>query len=176
MNHFLKSLLNLLQYCFCFMFWFYWPQGMWDLSFPTMHQSCTPCTGRWSLNHCTTREVSHHRFLPKRFLSPGRRQMSPGSPSQGATESAASLVLEPLGGVRRATLRKLRWGTRATTQQAWLSHWKAQPSLLPEGGRAGRTRVRVRLHFMAATLPSGKKVRGQQSSLAFHRKGHQAPH
>ena len=31
---FLKILLNLLQYCFFFflMFWFFWPQGMWDLS------------------------------------------------------------------------------------------------------------------------------------------------
>ena len=28
---FLKSLLNLLQYCFCFIFWFFWPWGMWDL-------------------------------------------------------------------------------------------------------------------------------------------------
>ena len=25
---FFKSLLNLLQYCFCFMFWFFWPRGM----------------------------------------------------------------------------------------------------------------------------------------------------
>ena len=30
----LKSLLNLLQYCFCFVL-FFWPWGMWDLSSPT---------------------------------------------------------------------------------------------------------------------------------------------
>jgi len=30
-GQFLKSLLNLLQYCFCFMFCFFWPQCMWDL-------------------------------------------------------------------------------------------------------------------------------------------------
>ena len=65
--------------------------------------------------------------------------MSPRSLSQGATESAASFVLEPLGGVRTAILRKLRWGDRATSQQACLSHWKAEPCLLPEGGRAGRS-------------------------------------
>ena len=29
---FFKSLLNLLQYCFCFMFLVFWPQGMWDPS------------------------------------------------------------------------------------------------------------------------------------------------
>ena len=28
----LKSLFNLSQYRFCFMFWFFWLQGMWDLS------------------------------------------------------------------------------------------------------------------------------------------------
>ena len=28
-----------------------WPRGVWDLSFPTKNQTCTPCTGRGSLNH-----------------------------------------------------------------------------------------------------------------------------
>ena len=27
---FFKSLLNLLQHYFCFMFWFFWSQGMWE--------------------------------------------------------------------------------------------------------------------------------------------------
>ena len=56
---FLKSLLNLLQYCFCFMCWqvFFWPGSMWDLSSPTRDQTCTPCIERWSLNHWTTREI-----------------------------------------------------------------------------------------------------------------------
>ena len=31
---------------------------MWDLSFPTRDQASTPCAGRQSLNHRTTREVS----------------------------------------------------------------------------------------------------------------------
>ena len=30
---FLKAFINLLQYCFCCMFWFFWPWGMWDLSY-----------------------------------------------------------------------------------------------------------------------------------------------
>ena len=34
-THFLKSLLNLLQDCFCFMFWFSGCEVMWDLSSPT---------------------------------------------------------------------------------------------------------------------------------------------
>ena len=29
---FLKPLLNLLQYCFCFFVLFFWPQCMWDLN------------------------------------------------------------------------------------------------------------------------------------------------
>ena len=53
----LKSLLNMLQYCFCFMFLVFWPQRMWNLSFPTRDRTCTPCIGRWSLNHWTAREV-----------------------------------------------------------------------------------------------------------------------
>ena len=32
-------------------------QGMWDLSSLTRDQTCTPCLGRQSLNHWTTREL-----------------------------------------------------------------------------------------------------------------------
>ena len=35
----------------------FWPWGTWDLSSPTRNQTCTPCIGRWSLNHWTTRVV-----------------------------------------------------------------------------------------------------------------------
>ena len=35
---FLKPLLNLLKYYFCFMFWFSWPRSMWDLNSPTRDQ------------------------------------------------------------------------------------------------------------------------------------------
>ena len=51
---FLKSLLNLLQHCFCFMFFFL---AMWDLGSLTKDWTHIPCTGRWCLNHWTTREV-----------------------------------------------------------------------------------------------------------------------
>ena len=58
---FLESLLNLSQYCFCFMFWgffFFCPWGMWDLSSPTRDQTHIPCTQRQgSLNHWANREV-----------------------------------------------------------------------------------------------------------------------
>ena len=36
---------------------FFGATGMWDLSFPTRNQTCTPCIGRQSLNQYTTREV-----------------------------------------------------------------------------------------------------------------------
>ena len=39
------------------MLWFFWLRGMWDPSSPTRDWTCTPCIGRWSLNHGTTREV-----------------------------------------------------------------------------------------------------------------------
>ena len=41
---FLKSLLKLLPYCFCFMFWFFWPLGMWDLTC-ARDQTCAPHSG-----------------------------------------------------------------------------------------------------------------------------------
>ena len=52
----LKSSLNLSQYCFCFMFCFL-AGGMWDFSSPTRDGTRTPCFGRQSPNHWTTREV-----------------------------------------------------------------------------------------------------------------------
>ena len=82
---FLKSSLNLLQYCFCFMFLVFWLRGMWDLSSPTRDWTCTPCAGSQSPNHGTTREVpvlAHfkdeeissdglNKFLPVRLLGSG---------------------------------------------------------------------------------------------------------
>ena len=35
----------------------FWPWGMWDLSFQTRDWTHNPCTGRWSLNFWTAREV-----------------------------------------------------------------------------------------------------------------------
>ena len=55
--------MNLLQYCFCFMFWLFWLRGMWDLSSPTRDRTHTPCLRRQSLNHRTTREVPEEWFL-----------------------------------------------------------------------------------------------------------------
>ena len=53
---FLKSLLNLLQYCFCFMLWVFGCQACGILA-PLRRTEVTPCTERWSLNHWTSREV-----------------------------------------------------------------------------------------------------------------------
>ena len=53
---FLKSLLNLLQYCLFYALVF-WPRGMWDLNSLTRDWTQIPCVGRWSVNHWTTREV-----------------------------------------------------------------------------------------------------------------------
>ena len=35
----------------------YWPRGMWHLSSLFRDQTCTPCIGRQSFNHWTTREA-----------------------------------------------------------------------------------------------------------------------
>ena len=55
---FLMSLLNLLQYCFCFVVLVLWLPGMWDLRSLIRDQTQSPWTKRWSLNHWSTREVS----------------------------------------------------------------------------------------------------------------------
>ena len=53
---FLKSLLNLLQYCFCFMF--FWPRDLWDLRSVIRDRTLTPCLGIQSFKHWTTRKDS----------------------------------------------------------------------------------------------------------------------
>ena len=52
---FLKSLLNLLQHCFCSVFWLFGHKSCGIPSSPTRDWTCTPCIGRLSLNHCTIR-------------------------------------------------------------------------------------------------------------------------
>ena len=39
------------------MFWVIWPWDMKNLSFPARNWTPTPCLGKWSLNHWTSREV-----------------------------------------------------------------------------------------------------------------------
>ena len=55
---FLKSLLNLLQHCFCSVFWLFGHKSCGIPSSPTRDWTCTPCIGRLSLNHCTIRGKS----------------------------------------------------------------------------------------------------------------------
>ena len=49
--------------CFVFFFFFFCSPDMRDLISLTKDQTCTPCIGRWNLNHWTTREVSSSLFL-----------------------------------------------------------------------------------------------------------------
>ena len=62
---------------FCVLF-FWGPQAMWDLNSPTRDQTYTPCTGRQSLNHWTTREVPETSlfltFTSKSLKTKGRFQ------------------------------------------------------------------------------------------------------
>ena len=50
-----------------FMFWFFWPQGMWDFSSLARDQTCILCTGR-SRNHWTIREVPQSSFKVNSIL------------------------------------------------------------------------------------------------------------
>ena len=51
-----------------FIFYFFGPQGMWNLSSLTRDQTCTLCTGRWCLNRWTTREGHQDHFLISAFI------------------------------------------------------------------------------------------------------------
>lgn len=66
-----KFLLNLLQYCLCFMFFcfffFFWPRGFWDHSSLTRDQTHTLCIGRRGLNHWTVKEVPESPIISKRL-------------------------------------------------------------------------------------------------------------
>ena len=66
---FFKSLLNLLQYCFCFYVLVFWPQGMWDFSSPTRDRTCTPRVGRQSFNHWTAREIPQYFIIKPIYRS-----------------------------------------------------------------------------------------------------------
>ena len=60
------EVLNLLQYCFCFMFWFLGHEAYRILApQPGMEPTHTPHTGRQSLNHWTTSEVPRFSLSPK---------------------------------------------------------------------------------------------------------------
>ena len=63
--------MNLSQYCFCVLCFGFWPQGRWRLSSRTRDGTCTPCIGRGSLNHWTTRQVPGVlRFVGMSISSP----------------------------------------------------------------------------------------------------------
>ena len=59
-SFFFKSLLNLLQYCFYFMFCFLSTGGIWNFSSSTRDRTWHPCIGRQSLNHWAAREAPHY--------------------------------------------------------------------------------------------------------------------
>ena len=63
MDHFLKSLLNLLQYCFCFMFWFLGHKAYGFLAPRTGIEPAPPALEGKVLNHWTAREVPVFAFL-----------------------------------------------------------------------------------------------------------------
>ena len=49
-------------------FFFFWLWEVWDLSYPTRNETCTPCIGRQSLNHKTIRDVSSTYSLSDRSV------------------------------------------------------------------------------------------------------------
>ena len=70
----------MLQYCFCFMFWFFCLRSPWDLNSLTGDQTHTPCIGRQSLNHWIATEVPlplfSHDILPVSVTASGSPLMT----------------------------------------------------------------------------------------------------
>ena len=50
-----KVFIDLLPHCFFFVFRFFWLRAVWDPGSLTRPWTHTPCTGRWILNHWTSR-------------------------------------------------------------------------------------------------------------------------
>ena len=68
--YFKEPLLNLLQYCFCFEVLFFRTRGLWDFS-----SLSTPCTGRWGLNHWTSRDIPVYLCFKKHLFGFGRSSL-----------------------------------------------------------------------------------------------------
>ena len=94
---FIKSLYwILLQYYFCFLCFlvllcFFWLWDVWDLSYLTRNETCTPCIGRQSLNHQTIRDVSStyslsDRNVPGAHLGAGDALISKPDKASALTE------------------------------------------------------------------------------------------
>ena len=60
----LTVILNLLQYCFCFGFGFFWQRGMWDLNSPTRGQTCTLLEGSVLTTEPLGKSPCYHFFSP----------------------------------------------------------------------------------------------------------------
>ena len=62
-SRFFKGFLEFVTILFLFYALAFLPPCKWDLCSPTRNRTCTPYTGRWSVNHWTTREVPYvHMF------------------------------------------------------------------------------------------------------------------
>ena len=156
---FLKSLLNLLQYCFCFLYLFFCPRGMWDLSSPTREWTFTPRIQRRSLNHWTTRRVPAHLVSIKSFTQIARQHDShPQSPglllpwwgSWGGQMSRLRFFFPPPSvydfeqtpgdGERQGSLKCCSpWGCKEsdTTERLNTSAQKVQKGIKVKGRRSG---------------------------------------
>ena len=62
-----KVFIEFVRILFLFYVLVFWPQGIWDPSSLARDWTCTPCIGRWSLNHWTTREVPWHFLISSSF-------------------------------------------------------------------------------------------------------------
>ena len=76
-----------------FLSFFLWPQGIWDISFPTRDQTHTSCCGSTEFNHCNARAVTvltvsmwpwtrHFPSQIPRLLKCDRRIKSPARPQR----------------------------------------------------------------------------------------------
>ena len=67
MDHLFKDFIEFITILLLFYVLDFGSQDMWDLSSPTRDGTCTPCTGRRSLNHWTTGEVPTVQVLTSRW-------------------------------------------------------------------------------------------------------------
>ena len=116
---------------------FLWPGGTWDLSSPTKDQTCTPLTGRWSLNHCP----SHELFFLRKERTFTECAQERGYGAEAKLDSIGKIKTRPRVGIGQRCPRSLGGHVlTSTTSGTWNSchSLQAGEALEPDSG-TGRT-------------------------------------
>ena len=129
-------------------FFFFLPQGMWDLNSLTRDQTQIPCTGRWSLNHLSVWEVPSF-FLHNNLIQFGLVRGWTNVPL-GAFQG-----LELGGGVFFSMCKRqdqILWVARDRTPTPTILGWKVRDSTCVLRPKRNEMPLGFALHLLSLCL------------------------